>query len=46
MICPEVTRMVRAVEKQIEDEMSRDKARTCKEWGGIVTSSGLMRRLK
>ncbi len=45
-LIPEVTRMVRAVEKQIEDDMSRDKARACKEWGEIVTSAGLMRRLK
>lgn len=45
-LIPEVTRMVRAVEKQVEDELSRDKATACREWGKVLTTEGIMKRLK
>jgi hypothetical protein len=45
-LIPEVTRMVRAIEKPLEEELDRDKAKFCKEFGETLVSEGLMKRVR
>lgn len=45
-LIPEVTQMVRAMEKPLEEELDRDKARFCKDFGETLVSEGLMNRAR
>jgi hypothetical protein len=45
-LIPEVTRMVRAIEKPLEEELDRDKAKFCKEFGEKLVSEGPMNRVR
>ncbi|MCP2211251.1 hypothetical protein [Bradyrhizobium diazoefficiens] len=45
-LIPEVTQMVRAIEKPLEEELDRDKGKFCAELGGTLVSEGLMNRVK
>lgn len=45
-LIPEVTQMVRAMEKPLEEELDRHKAKFCKEFGERLVSESLMNRVR